>query len=186
MRTIVNGIMVTATGIGLLAGVAPADHNEPFKAKAVKVNLVTAYEPCTSPNTMTDDNIQACAPPVRSDPLCSFSGGQGSVQIKTIDQRGFQIKLKVKGLEEACDGATLTFLASARNTSHNCAGIPCTAVDQPSVSLGTCTVQRGVCIVFGVLIFPGGAERGGVEMNNIILKRGTLTTARSGAGSHPL
>ena len=63
-----------------LTAVAWATHDEPGKGGSAKAALVTAYEPCTAPNTTTSGlaPFAACSPPVRSDPECGFNSAVGT------------------------------------------------------------------------------------------------------------
>lgn len=173
-RRSVGGILALVGCVGLLTSAAFADHNEPKVAKSIKGNVVTAYEPCTAPDTITDSDkgsLLACSVPVRSDPTCGFGTlnglpkGKGQLQLKSLDDRGWSIKLKLLGLEQpACDGETMTFVVTYRATAHNCGGMACTAADQ-TVELAHCTVERGVCkinVPTHPLLYdlraPGGTE----------------------------
>ena len=148
-----GGIVALVAAVVLLTSPAVADHNVPKAAKAIKGSIVTAYEPCTAPDTTTDSDkgsLPACTP-VRSD-SCGFSTingeprGKGQLQIKSLDDRGWSVKLKLLGLDQeaACEGQTMTFVVTYRPTAHNCVDAACTAVDQ-TVSLASCIVARGVC-----------------------------------------
>src|SRR5712691_9444494 len=81
MRRAMIGIVGVMAGVGLLASVAFATHEEPIKAKTFKVELVTAYDDCASGDGFSTDPpgliLPGCAP-VRSDPTCNFQDGIGS------------------------------------------------------------------------------------------------------------
>jgi len=65
-------------GTGRLAW---ATHGEPGRGKAVRISMVTSYEPCTNPNTTTGGGLPtpSCSPPVPSDPVCGLGALFGIV-----------------------------------------------------------------------------------------------------------
>jgi hypothetical protein len=138
MRTIVNIVVVAVMAIGLMASAALAQFNEPTIAKTVKVSIVTAYQPCGSPNTP--------CPAVRSDPGCGFSRGHGLMYIRTKGSTGWAIKVVLLGVADTCQNETIHFFADLRTTRPDCGGgTPCT-VDSPNVEIGACTVgHTGTC-----------------------------------------
>jgi hypothetical protein len=150
VHQLVVGVIVSAAGVCLLANSANAQFNRPGQAKSIKGNILTAYAPCTAPDTTTADGLPACSTPVRSDPTCGFGllngqpHGKGQVQVKTVPGRGWSVKLKLLGLEPACEGHQMTFRLSYRTTAKTCGGTFCTAADQ-TVTVSSCTVERSVC-----------------------------------------
>lgn len=148
------------TGLGALvalatmAGGAWALHDEPPRARAFAGGLVTAYEPCTAPNTQTQGiaPVPACSPPERSDPLCGFgnvanSPGKGKVRAEI---RGGEVSMSASllGLTSGCEGQRLCGVIVLRVTTHRCNAQPCTTSDielineQPEAC---CTVSGGRC-----------------------------------------
>ena len=196
MHTTVKAILAAAAGVGLFAGAAFALHNEPGIAKTIKVSILTPYEPCTIPDTMTTTipPVPACSTAVRSDSICGFvGGGHGKIQIKTENENGWLVKIKLLGLSEGCVDETIDFFATLRTTSHIC-GTPspllpaCTAVDQVDTPLGSCTVnQFGVCVISTPnYVLPTILGNGGTEIADLRGMRGALKTFTWGIVSTPL
>jgi len=173
-------------GMLLLAVEAGATHDEPGKGKSARASLVTAYEPCTSPNTTTSGLTPwpACSPPVRSDPVCGFGNlpvtiANGRAKAKT---RPFDVEFAfaAKGLPLSCEGLTLCGVVSIRVSTDRCVDSPCTLQDLINVT-GTeatscCVVQRGVCSVRSSInreIFDAlrAGERAGIQILGCGLKR---------------
>jgi hypothetical protein len=163
-RTI--GLLALLAGLGVVTSPALALHNQPFKGKNFKINLMTAYAPCTSPNAMTDDGLDACVP-VRSDPSCGFGGGQGKVQLKALTIGNTSFRIKINGLDQFCEGQVLQFYISYRKTGHHCGGNSCTTVDVVNHPLGSCSTHNSVCKTSGAIFLPGGAQAGQVEILNV-------------------
>src|SRR5262245_5278912 len=191
----VCGALAAALGATLLAAPARA-HDEPKRAKSVKAALITAYEPCTNPNTVTQGSalsIPACSPPVRSDPECGFQGpffkaGYAKASGATTPIGDFRLSYVAKSLNPGCEGQRLCAVAQVRVTTDRCQQAPCT-FDLPqwyvdSVT-GCCTVTGGECRVstsinsemLGTLA-PG--EKTGIEILGCGLKR--ITGANTPAG----
>lgn len=162
-------------------------HDEPKRAKSVKAALITAYEPCTSPNTETIGSalsIPACSPPVRSDPVCGFQGpfftaGYAKASGVTTPIGDFRLSYVAKNLNPGCEGRKLCAVAEVRVTTDQCQMKPCT-FDLPqwfvdSVT-GCCIVTGGQCRVstsinsemLGTLIQGG---KTGIEILGCGLKR---------------
>jgi hypothetical protein len=156
--------VATLIATGLVASSAFGLHNQPFKGKSFKINVVTAYEPCTAPDTLTNDGQPACSVPVRSDPGCGFGGGQGKIQLKslTVGNTGFRVKLN--GLDPPCENQVINFVISFRKTGHHCNGASCTMVDVIDHPFSACSVINGVCKDNGALFLPGGADIGQIEI----------------------
>lgn len=172
----------------LLAAVAPAwaTHDEPGRAKALKGPLITAYEPCTAPNTETSGVVRlpACMPPVRADSVCGFgaeAGKRGTGRAQAV-ARGIDVELQIvaKGLGAGCEGRTLCGVVSFRTTTDRCADGACTVVDMPNfigasttaccrVTMGQCRVSTSVNAEVFDALRPG--ERAGVELLGCGLKR---------------
>ena len=170
----------------VVVGRAEAFHDEPKRAKAIKTPLVTAYEPCTNPNTQTlgTPPLPACVPAQRMDTVCGFTSGtflagHGKASGRSKPNGDFQVNVVAKGLNAGCEGRTLCGTIRVRATTHRCADGPCTVQDMdftgasPTacciVSSGTCVVQTTInSEVLGTLV-PG--DRTGVEVFGIGLRR---------------
>ncbi len=169
-RTIV-GLAAIALGLCLAAGSAHAQFNTPFKGKQFKGNLMTAYNPCTAPDTTTDDSVAACSTFTRSDSNCGYGGGQGKIQLKTQTVGNYDARLKLVTLDAGCEGKTLTFHAVVRRTGRYCAGNICQVQDQ-DFQFGSCVVMRGVCKFGGQFVWPGGPGTGNTEFQDMYVKDG--------------
>jgi hypothetical protein len=181
-RSILTFTMTAALGL-LVASQAMALHNQPDKGKNFKVNLMTAYEPCTSPDTVTDDAVPACSTLQRSDPTCGFVGGQGKVQLKSLTVGNQAYRIKMNGLDVACSGQTLNFFISYRKTGHLCNGgiTSCTTQDVLAHALGGCVVDdRGKCKLSGAQFLPGGANIGQIEILEVYVERTGLRSFNTG------
>src|SRR5262245_62462252 len=187
-RTVTAGALMVALLIGPpLARRAGAQHDEPKRAKSVKAALITAYEPCTSPNTTTAGSslaIPACSPPLRSDPACGFQGpffrsGYAKASGVTTPIGDFRLGFVAKNLNPGCEGRKLCAVAAVRVTTDRCVQKPCT-FDLPqwfvdSVT-GCCIVAGGECRVstsinsemLGTL---QQGEKTGIEITGCGLKR---------------
>lgn len=179
-------LLAAVCGLALLAPATASAHDEPRRAKSVKAALITAYEPCTNPNTVTAgaSSFPACSPPVRSDPLCGFQGpffkaGYAKANGVTTSMGDFRLSYVAKSLNPGCEGQRLCAVAQVRVTTDRCVEKPCT-LDLPqwyvdSVT-GCCTVLGGACRVstsinnemLGTLA-PG--EKTGIEILGCGLKR---------------
>jgi hypothetical protein len=164
MRKIFMLVALTVAGSIIAATNAHAFLNQPTKGKNFKVNLMTAYEPCTVPNAMTDDGFDACTPPVRSNPTCGFDGGLGKVQLKSLTVGNAAFRIKVTGLDNTCEGETVNFFITFRKTGVHCGLAECTMVTVVGQPLGSCSVQNSLCSTAGSLFLPGGADQGQVEI----------------------
>jgi hypothetical protein len=145
-------------GLVLVAAVpAVMAHDEPRRAKSVKAALVTAYEPCTNPNTVVDGPaaFPACSPPTRGDGVCGFQGaffkaGYAKASGATTPTGDFRLSYVAKGLNAGCEGRRLCAVAQVRVTTDRCVQKPCT-FDLPQWYVnsltGCCTVQSGQCRV---------------------------------------
>jgi len=188
-------VIVAAVAIVLLGSpltrpanaLSSGSHDEPKRAKSVKAALITAYEPCTSPNTVTQGSsltIPACSPPARSDPECGFQGafftaGYAKASGVTTPIGDFRLSYVAKNLNPGCEGRKSCAVAEVRVTTDQCQMKPCT-FDLPqwfvdSVT-GCCIVASGQCRVstsinsemLGTLT-PGGKT--GIEILGCGLKR---------------
>jgi len=181
MRKIVKFAPVAVVAIGLTAGAAFAQSGEAGIGKTFKVTLVTAYQPCTAPNTTTSDNTPACTA-VRSDPGCRFvQGGHGLMYVRSLGSKGWAVKTSFLGLDNSCRGQTLHFYATLRTSmGTECTGSACT-VDTPNVDLGSCVVdvEKAKCIVNTPLFTTPTliTKYGGSEITDVKVIRAT------GAGS---
>ena len=197
-------VIVAAVSIVLLGNpltrpanaLSSGSHDEPKRAKSVKAALITAYEPCTSPNTVTQGSalpIPACSPPARSDPECGFQGafftaGYAKASGVTTPIGDFRLSYVAKNLNPGCEGRKLCAVAEVRVTTDQCQMKPCTFdLPQwfvPSVT-GCCIVAGGQCRVttsinsemLGTLV-PGGKT--GIEILGCGLKRLDGPTPPSG------
>lgn len=186
MHKLGQSLLAIVIGIGLSASTASALHNEPAISKTVKVSVVTAYEPCTTPDTTTSTGAPACTA-VRSDPVCGFGVGHGLMYIRTKGTRGWAVKIVLLGLNQGCEGQTIHFFANLRTTVDDCSGATCT-VENPNVELGSCIVKKGFCglstPLFStppVITAPGG----GTEVTDLKGMRAGLTSFRYGIIAHP-
>jgi len=171
MQRIITGLAAIALGLTVAAPTAHAQFNSPFKGKQFKGNLMTTYNACTAPDTMTDDNVPACSTFVRTDADCGFGGGQGKVQLKTQTVGNYDARLKLVTLDTGCEGKVLTFVGVVRRTGHYCGGNICTMQDT-TFQFGTCTVARGVCKFGGQFVWPGGTGQGNTEFKDIYVMDG--------------
>jgi hypothetical protein len=170
MQRIITGLAIIALGLTVAASTAHAQNfNSPFKGKQFKGNLMTTYSACTAPDTMTDDNVQACSTIVRVDDNCGFGGGQGKIQLKTQTVGNYDARLKLVTLDQGCEGRNLDFMGTVRRTGHYCGGNICTVVDS-TFQIGTCKVLRGVCKFGGQFVWPGGTAQGNTEFVDIFVK----------------
>ena len=171
--------------LALGATAAQATHDEPGKGRSAKAALVTAYQPCTAPNTTTSGlaPFDACSPPVRSDPECGFgaevvSSASGHVKAKS---RNFDVDLTfiAKGLDYGCEGLMLCGVATVRVTTDRCVMSPCTVdlvdipITQPDsccrVTHGTCQLRTSINTeIFDALRY---GERAGIEILGCGLRR---------------
>lgn len=128
---------------------AVADHVQPAKAQVFKGTLVTAYAPCTSPNTATTPtevvglSWPACTPAVRENPTCGFGpDGSGQVEFRTSGDK-IGVKIKVRGLDAGCEGTVIAAGFSFDVTGDLCDGVTCTSPF--STAWAGCTVIGGRC-----------------------------------------
>ncbi len=173
MQRTITGLVAIALGLTVLATTAHAQFNTPFKGKQFKGNLMTTYEPCTAPNTMTDDSVPACTTVVRTDPNCGYGGGQGKIQLKAQTVGNYDARLKLVTLDAGCEGKTLSFVAVVRRSGRYCGGTICTAQDT-TFQFGQCVVSRGVCKFGGQFTWPGGPGTGNTEFKDIYVTDGPL------------
>jgi len=183
MHRIILAVVIVGVFSAHMALAAPP--NEPKIAKTAKVSVVTAYEPCTSPTLTTSTGDAAC-PAVRSDPGCGFGTGHGLMYVRTKGATGWAVKIVLLGLESACEGQTIQFFASLRSTSDECGtgplGPSCT-VGFPNILLGPCTVTHTGFSGLSTPVFATPAlltKLGGVEITDLVGKRGSLTSFRYG------
>ena len=172
-------VIVAAVAIVLLGSpltrpanaLSSGSHDEPKRAKSVKAALITAYEPCTLPNTVTQGSsltIPACSPPARSDPECGFQGafftaGYAKASGVTTPIGDFRLSYVAKNLNPGCEGRKSCAVAEVLVTTDQCQMKPCT-FDLPQWFVDSVT---GCCIV------AGGQCRVSTSINSEML--GTLT-----------
>ena len=150
MRTtfIASFFLVALAGFGLAQVVTP------LKAKAMKGELVTAYEPCTAPNTFNPSSIftLACTPPVRSNPTCGFGpNGKGKYSIKLFGS-DLKVTASLTGLAGCLPNGSFHDLALAANfriTTTACAA-DCTTANA-AVFVGGCELVDGKCTIKSTL-----------------------------------
>ena len=185
------GIVLAALLVMVVPELARATHDEPGRGKALKGSMVTAYKPCTNPNTWTEGGLPqpACSPPERSDPVCGFGalfGQIGQAKAKGLVRDGdIELSVGASGLGAGCEGEWLCGVVKVRVTTHRCpAGLtPCTTTDIELTNqsdTACCRVFNGNCKlktsinteVFDALRL---GQRAGVELLGCGLRR------RSGA-----
>ena len=172
------GAFVAAAVIGV-AGTAWG-HAFPAKAKSIKSALVQNYPACTSPDTQTTANQQACLGAEEVDPSCLFgSKGNGTLSA-TISKQSIKLSGALHGLDPLCEGKTLAPTLTVRTTTDSCATDHCTVVDQ-EITGGTCTVKKGSC-TFNTTIASGFDAGAGSEMTILAcgVKNGSLQTFACG------
>jgi hypothetical protein len=173
MQRMITGLVAVALGLTVVATTAHAQFNSPFKGKQFKGNMMVTYQPCTTPDVMTDDNVPACSAIVRTDPNCGYGGGQGKIQLKAQTVGNYDARLKLVTLDAGCEGHTLSFIAVVRRTGRYCGGNVCTAQDS-TFQFGQCVTQRGVCKFGGQFTWPGGPGTGNTEIKDIYVTDGGL------------
>ena len=153
-RTSAFVLAVVGTLIGRSGRLAWATHDEPGRGKAVKISMVTTYEPCTSPNTITEGGLPtpACSPPVRSDPVCGFGAQDGQVGMAkakgVVHDGDVRLSVVASGLGSGCEGHKLCGVVRVRVSTHRCSLSPCTTSDIELTNLSDtacCTVTNGNC-----------------------------------------
>jgi hypothetical protein len=180
-------VILRVLGAMALPGLALATHDEPGRGRALKGALVTAYLPCTSPNTTTEGGLPqpACSPPVRSDPICGFGaafGQVGSGKAKGIVRDGdIALSVAAAGLGNGCEGRRLCGVVRVRVTTHRCAGgmSPCTTADIELTNVSDtacCQVMNGRCKLntsINTEVFDAlrQGQRAGVELLGCGLRR---------------
>jgi hypothetical protein len=131
-----------------------ATHDEPGRGKAVRISMVTAYEPCTNPNTSTQGGLPtpSCSPPVRSDPVCGFGALDGMVGMAKakaqVHDGDIQLAVVASGLGNGCEGHNLCGVIKVRVTTDRCLVSPCTTKDIELTNVSDtacCTVANGNC-----------------------------------------
>jgi hypothetical protein len=130
--------------VTILAASAAAQVATPLKAKGIKGEFVTAYQPCETPSMTAESPLAypAC-PLVRNDPICGFGPtGKGKYALK-VSGSDLKISASLSGLE-GC-GPSLILVADLRITLTDCTGPDCTIVPLEDFPLGPCTVSDGKC-----------------------------------------
>ena len=171
MQRIITGLAAIALGFSVVASTAHAQFHAPFKGKQVKGNLMSAFEPCTVPDTTTGDGHQACTAMVRSDPSCGFGGGQGKIQLKMQTIGNADARIKLQNLDSGCEGETLGFVANVRRTGQFCGNAKCTIVDTV-FTFGNCVVPRNACTFSAQFTWPGGTTDGETEILDMYVLHG--------------
>lgn len=145
--------LVAALTMLMCAANADATHTTPTKAKKLKFEFVREYAQCTAPDTTTSNLFPACSSVSEPD-ACNFGPdgkGKGSLTVTPIPsalEGGIAIKVKLNGLNAACEGQSLSLRTTIpRWTVDDCSGGPCTVVDLTDMQLTTCTVTDGTCSI---------------------------------------
>ena len=149
----------------MLSGAVAASHNEPARAKTFKGSFVTAYEPCTDPDTTTADGLPACTA-VRSNPDCGF-GPRGSGTFNAVARADVVgVAITLYGLETGCENHTLQALVDLSFTGDACVnGEPCTTATGPRTLTAGCQVIAGKCrMKADVFLVPLGLAGAGVTV----------------------
>ena len=160
MRRVMVSLVGAALAVGLVSGVAFAQHNEPSKAGQQKGEFITAYQECSSPSATTSNGFPACSPAVRSDPSCGFgSKGKGKYLALSLpkgpdgiagtsDDGDVKFQAGLIGLDSGCTGKTLVFATTVVATTDDCSGSSCTVITLTDFVLAPCTVDSvGKCTV---------------------------------------
>jgi hypothetical protein len=131
-------ILAVAALAACFAGDARAGHNEPPAGGSLDFRrfnspLITAYEPCISPNdSSVAVPLPACHPLVRSDTVCGFDPTAGSGRLVVLESAaGLNVKVQMRGLL-GCDGEILCPVVTIRRSTDDCSsGDPagCTSAD---------------------------------------------------------
>jgi len=183
---LLSGLLLTA------ATEALGMHPVPAKARLVKVDLVTAYAPCTNPDTRSGTpgtpgaptRWPACSAAVRTDPICGFGAtGRGTAELR-INGSNVGVKLKLKGLSAGCEGQYLGVVFGWQVTTDDCGGAACTLQQITPGYGGGCLVKRGGC----VMNFPpteppsflATGVRANIEVTDFYVARGDIKTFRMG------
>lgn len=151
----VRSLILLALGL-VLPNAAPAQTNPPFRTGALRLWLVTAYEPCTSPNAIHNGAMTACTPPTRIDTVCGF-GPQGKGTFSIIKRHNatpnMGATVRLTGLDAGCEGLQLCASTTTRTTDpamDNCSGpLGCTLEDA-TYEANCCTVSAGTCVMRNV------------------------------------
>ena len=186
-----NTLRAATTGVAVAVvvtwgSVVWATHDEPGRGRTVKMPLVTAYAPCTAPNTLTAglNGIPACQPAQRIDAQCGFQPpdmlhASGKVSAVSLPSGDIELRVIAKGL--LCEGYTLCGALNFRASTDRCVDGPsCTVVDLNYVAEagtnGCCIVSGGACRVkttVNSLRFDtiNVGDRAGVELYGCGLRR---------------
>lgn len=152
-------------GAVLVTGVALAGHDEPKKAQAATMRLVTTFDACEAPDAVTGGaGLPACAA-VATDTQCGIDPkkGHGTISANVLGNADILVKVSVTGLTN-CDGETLRPSAVVQVTTDNCVGhASCTTTlvstsDLPGTGLGACVVQKGRCHINTTFNTAAGAD----------------------------
>ncbi len=155
MKKIISGVVVAGVGIALCASSAMAllvTGDVPSKAKGIKGEFVTGYEPCSTPTQSSNPPIvlPGCSP-VRSDTVCEF-GSKGTGKFgASVSKTDVKISASLKGLSCAA-GTVLTMGTTTNVTTEDCTAGDCTLIVPANFPIGTCTVDtKGGCSVKGTV-----------------------------------
>jgi len=172
-------------GLAVVVGVAMAGRAAfavPITAKVLKVDVTSAYNPCTASDTMSNSGYSACLNPTLADPLCKFTvRGKGKVRLVATHDNVNVFGI-VTDIEPGCSGQVLDLIASFRVTTDDCPpntspAQSCTLADFVDFPLGNCTVsQAGNCEVLTTINVPAPAlvgleKHAGIELFGCGFKR---------------
>lgn len=169
----------------LTASVVWATHDEPGRGKSVKAAFVTSYEPCTAPNTSTTGgfSVLACAPPVRTDPVCGFGALDGMVGVGkakgVVHDGDVDLFATLSRLGLGCEGRRLCGVIQVRVTTDRCPEGSCTTADLTltnETATACCLVNQGNCRIRTTInteIFDAlrDGQRAGIQLLGCGLRR---------------
>ncbi len=151
MRKVILGFAVVAlTASSAMALLTTGD--VPSKAKGLKGEFVTGYEPCSTPNQSSFPPIvlPGCTP-VRSDSVCEF-GSKGAGKFgATVSKTDVKLSASFSGL--SCTAGTILTVGTTTNvTTEDCTAGDCTLIVPANFPIGTCTVDtKGGCKISGTV-----------------------------------
>lgn len=181
MRRIVFGLMGVALSATLASAIVP-----PAKAKSIKGELVTAYDPCfINPQSETTNPpvVLAACPATEQDSTCQFGSKGAGKYGAGVSKTDVKLSASLGGLV-GCDGSTLTAVSDAVVTTTDCTvSGTCTAIidDFP---VGSCVVALGKCSIkttvetflnLGTQVFKDG-QTVTLELGATCVKRGAITS----------
>jgi len=131
-----------------LTAVWPSDASARILAKGQLVESIISN--CLRDDTTTDLGVPACSLLYDEDPGCDFGPtGRGRWQLRWTAGTGVSVKVRLTGLDAACEGQELRVLAFFSGIAEACSGALCAtnyAVDPWSAG-ASCIVQSGACAI---------------------------------------